>query len=96
MADRKLRRSRVETSMIGGHFPRETARDLRMMAAKEGTTIQNLLTEALADLFVKRRKSDGLDVDEAKPRRELEDSIMRAIRIYISRATGDPRQGEPT
>jgi hypothetical protein len=44
------------TRMIGGHFAPEVAMQLRMIAAEDDTTIQNLLAEALDDLFAKRGK----------------------------------------
>lgn len=45
------------TRLIGGHFPPEVANQLRIVAAEEATTIQNLLAEALDDLFVKKGKA---------------------------------------
>lgn len=48
---------RGATKLIGGHFPPEVSAQLRIVAAEEGTTIQNLLAEALDDLFVKKGKA---------------------------------------
>lgn len=42
--------------MIGGHFAPEVQRMIKVMAAEEGTTIQDLMAEALNDLFAKRGK----------------------------------------
>ena len=42
------------TKLIGGHFAPEVSTQLRILAAEEGTTVQNLLAEALDDLFVKK------------------------------------------
>jgi hypothetical protein len=42
--------------LIGGHFPPEVQRQLRMIAAEEGTTNQALLAEALNLLFRKKGK----------------------------------------
>lgn len=48
---------RASTKLIGGHFAPEVSTQLRIIAAEEGTTIQNLLAEALDDLFVKKGKA---------------------------------------
>lgn len=48
---------RAATKLIGGHFAPEVSMQLRMIAAEEDTTIQNLLAEALDDLFVKKGKA---------------------------------------
>jgi len=45
---------RQGTKLIGGHFAPEVSTQLRILAAEEGTTVQNLLAEALNDLFVKK------------------------------------------
>ena len=39
---------------VGGYFDPEVARRLRMLASEEGTTVQELLTEALRLMFEKR------------------------------------------
>lgn len=39
--------------MIGGHFPRATWVQLRKLATDENRTTQELLGEALSDLFAK-------------------------------------------
>ena len=49
--------SRSGLHLIGGHFPSEVVKQLRILAAEEETTIQNLLGEALDDLFVKKGKN---------------------------------------
>lgn len=49
--------SREKTVLIGGHFPPEVQRQLRMIAAEEGTTNQALLAEALNLLFRKKGKA---------------------------------------
>ncbi|WCT75889.1 hypothetical protein PQ455_20650 (plasmid) [Sphingomonas naphthae] len=48
---------RQGTKLIGGHFAPEVSTQLRILAAEEGTTVQNLLAEALDDLFVKKGRS---------------------------------------
>ena len=39
---------------IGGYFPPEVARRLRILASEEETTVQELLTEGLREMFAKR------------------------------------------
>ncbi|MGQ3671271.1 ribbon-helix-helix domain-containing protein [Xanthobacter sp. TB0136] len=54
----KVRRpGRTGTRLIGGHFPPEVARQLRMLAAEDDTTVQALLEEAIDLLFVKKGKA---------------------------------------
>ena len=48
-------RSRQGTKHIGGYFPPEVSRQLRMIAALEDTSNQNLLAEALDMLFQSRK-----------------------------------------
>lgn len=45
-----------ETVLVGGHFPPAVLKQLRIIAAEEGTTNQALLAEALNLLFVKKGK----------------------------------------
>ncbi len=47
---------RVQKRQVAGWFSDDAARQLRMMAAEEDTTLQALLTEAINDLFRKRGK----------------------------------------
>lgn len=49
-------RPRRETRHIGGHFPPETVKQLRLLAVEEDTTSQALLEEALELLFQSRGK----------------------------------------
>lgn len=49
--------SRQGKRLIGGHFAPDVAKQLRILAAEEGTTVQSLLEEALHDLFVKKGKT---------------------------------------
>jgi hypothetical protein len=53
--------SRHGKRLIGGHFPASVARDLKILAAEEGTSVQALLEEALELLFVKKGKGRMLD-----------------------------------
>lgn len=49
---------RARTTLIGGHFPPETAQRLAVIAAVERTTKKALLQEALDLLFAKRARTD--------------------------------------
>lgn len=49
--------ARKNTVLVGGHFAPEVQKQLRMIAAEEGTTNQALLGEALNLLFRKKGKS---------------------------------------
>lgn len=60
----RRRGDRSGTRLIAGHFEPSVARQLRMLAAEEDTTIQALLAEALDLLFVKKGK--GKIVSQAK------------------------------
>jgi hypothetical protein len=42
--------------LIGGHFAPEVQTALKVIAAEERTTVQNLLAEALDTVFAKRGK----------------------------------------
>lgn len=48
------RPSRSGKRLIGGHFPPNVAKHLKILAAEEGTSVQALLEEALDLLFVKK------------------------------------------
>lgn len=50
------RPSRQNTKLIGGHFRPELAKQLRMLAAEEDTTIQALLEEAIQLLLTKKAR----------------------------------------
>jgi hypothetical protein len=47
------RPDRAGTRMIGGHFPQATWAQLRKLAVDENRTTQELLAEAMDDLFSK-------------------------------------------
>ena len=49
-------RYRDTTVMVGGHFPPDVLRQLRIIAAEEDTTNQALIAEALDLLFTKKGK----------------------------------------
>ena len=50
------RPSRRNTKLIGGHFSPELAKQLRVLAAEEDTTIQALLEEAIRLLLAKKAR----------------------------------------
>lgn len=50
--------SRTGTKQIAGHFPPEVAWQLRELAVQRRKTVQNLLAEALNDLFQKYGKTE--------------------------------------
>ena len=56
-APRFSRPSRDSKHLIGGHFPKAVAKQLRLIAVENDTTIQALLEEALDDLFVKKGRA---------------------------------------
>jgi len=58
--------SRVGKVNITGYFPPEVKASLRLVQAKRGGTIQDILAEALNDLFAKYR------VPESAPRERSE------------------------
>lgn len=49
--------SRLGKRSVGGHFTPEAARQLRILAAETDRTVQDLLAEALNDLFRKHNRS---------------------------------------
>src|ERR1035438_5216751 len=53
-----FRPSREGKSNVTGYFPPAVKRQLRILAADRDTTIQDLLTEALNDLFAKHGKPE--------------------------------------
>lgn len=50
-------RSRQNTKLIGGHFPRSTWAALHQLGIELDKTIQELLQEALDDLLAKHRRA---------------------------------------
>lgn len=52
--------SRTGTKQVAAHFPEEVAWQLRELAVSERTTVQELLGEALNDLFQKYGKPELL------------------------------------
>ncbi len=58
--------SRVGKTNVTGYFPPEVKASLRLVQARRGGTIQDILAEALNDLFAKYR------VPESAPREHVE------------------------
>src|SRR3954451_2151896 len=56
--DPHFRPGRAEMTNLTGYFPPAVKKLLRMIAAEEETTIQELMAEALNDLFAKRGKPE--------------------------------------
>ena len=50
---------RAPTKAITGHFPPEVRQELRALAAAQDAKLQDLLAEALNDLFVKHGRPPG-------------------------------------
>lgn len=48
--------SRKGKTLIGGHFAPEVKKELKVIAAKEETSVQALLNEAIANLIKSRKK----------------------------------------
>jgi hypothetical protein len=53
-----FRPGREGKSNVTGYFPPEVKKQLRILAAERSTTIQDLLAEALNDLFAKHGKPE--------------------------------------
>jgi len=51
-------RTRVGTKQVAAHFPEEVAWQLRALAVERRTTVQDLMAEALNDLFAKHGKPE--------------------------------------
>ena len=43
------------TKLVGAHFPEPVHRQLRVIAAQEGRTVQSVIAEAFNELFAKRK-----------------------------------------
>jgi hypothetical protein len=51
--------------LIGGHFAPEVQTELKILAARERTTIQALLAEAINTVFAKRGKPEIADMQHS-------------------------------
>jgi len=59
-------RTRVGTKQIAAHFPEDVAWQLRALAVQRKTTVQNLMAEALNDLFAKHGKPELAPLDRMR------------------------------
>jgi hypothetical protein len=50
--------SRANKVQIQGYFAEEVRRNLKILAAHESRTVEDLLSEAIADLLAKHRHDD--------------------------------------
>ena len=66
-----FRPGRAGKSNVTGYFPPEVKRQLRLLAAEQDTTIQNLLATALNDLFAKHGKPEIVPHAERRGRRPV-------------------------
>lgn len=57
------RPGRAGRANVTGYFPQEVKKQLRFLAAEKDTTIQNLLAEALNDLFAKNGKPEIVPIE---------------------------------
>ena len=64
-----FRPGREGKSNVTGYFPPEVKRQLRLLAAEHDTTIQNLLAEALNDLFAKNGRPEVAPLEEERLKR---------------------------
>lgn len=62
-AGRAGSRTRIGTKQVAAHFPEDVAWQLRALAVDRKTTVQNLLAEALNDLFAKYGKPEVAPVE---------------------------------
>ena len=61
-----FRPGREGKSNVTGYFPIEVKKQLRLLAAEHDTTIQNLLAEALNDLFAKNGRPEVAPLEEER------------------------------
>ena len=59
-------KTRVGTKQIAAHFPEDVAWQLRALAVERKTTVQNLMAEALNDLFAKHGKPEVAPMDRGR------------------------------
>jgi hypothetical protein len=53
---RRVPQTRVGTKLIGGHFAEEVSVALKVIAAENRTTVQDLMAEAINGIFAKYNK----------------------------------------
>lgn len=59
-------RTRVGTKQVAAHFPEDVAWQLRALAVDRKTTVQNLMAEALNDLFAKYGKPEVAPIERER------------------------------
>lgn len=59
-------KARDGKKMIAGHFDPGVSMRLRQLALEEGSSVQALLEEAIADLLVKRASQSGRDASSVE------------------------------
>jgi len=59
-------RTRVGTKQVAAHFPEDVAWQLRALAVERKMTVQNLMAEALNDLFAKYGKPEVAPKNRAR------------------------------
>ncbi len=59
-------RTRMGTKQIAAHFPEDVAWQLRGLAVERKTTVQNLMAEALNDLFAKHGKPEVAPIERER------------------------------
>ena len=63
---RRIAKTRVGTKQIAAHFPEDVAWQLRGLAVERKTTVQNLMAEALNDLFAKHGKPEVAPIERER------------------------------
>src|SRR3954447_4238035 len=58
--------TRIGTKQVAAHFPEDVAWQLRGLAVDRKTTVQNLLAEALNDLFAKYGKPEVAPIERQR------------------------------
>jgi hypothetical protein len=66
IASRIAPRTRIGTKQIAAHFPEDVAWQLRALAVDRKTTVQNLMGEALNDLFAKYGKPEIAPIERQR------------------------------
>ena len=64
--EQAVSKTRVGTKQIAAHFPEDVAWQLRALAVERKTTVQNLMAEALNDLFAKHGKPEVAPLERAR------------------------------
>lgn len=62
----RVAKTRVGTKQIAAHFPEDVAWQLRGLAVECKTTVQNLMAEALNDLFAKYGKPEVAPIERER------------------------------